>query len=242
MLHPLDAKAVLSIPLGRHCSDDCLIWHSYSKGVFTVKSAYQLAMKISELDMPSSSSSSGPTADWSFVWKCSIPNKIKVFGWKACRNALATLSNLARRRVYVENYCPLCSDQKEDLQHILLYCHFARQVWALSLLPTQTIGAFTGDIEESLAAREAIDLGIKEGWSNIILEGDCQSVINRLIGSTEDFSTIGPVIADIRFMMRQVSHCNVEYIPRQFNSFAHKLARSATHNAEGRNHFPDFIE
>ncbi|KAL0401569.1 UNVERIFIED_CONTAM: hypothetical protein Slati_4186800 [Sesamum latifolium] len=96
-------------------------------------------------------------------------------------------------------------------------------------------------LAESLAAREAIDLGIKEGWSNIILEGDYQSVINRLIGSTEDFSTIGPVIADIHFMMRQVSHCNVEYIPRQFNSFAHKLARSATHNAEYRNHFPDFI-
>ncbi|KAL0320114.1 UNVERIFIED_CONTAM: hypothetical protein Sradi_5272900 [Sesamum radiatum] len=57
-------------------------------------------------------------------------------------------------------------------------------------------------LAESLAAREAIDLGIKEGWSHIILEGDCQSVINKLIDSTEDFSTIGPVIADIRFMMR----------------------------------------
>ncbi|KAL0360896.1 UNVERIFIED_CONTAM: hypothetical protein Sradi_3774100 [Sesamum radiatum] len=104
-------------------------------------------MKISELDMPSSSGSSGLTADWSFVWKCSFPNKIKVFGWKSCRNALATLSNLARRCVDVENCFPLCSHQKEDLQHILLYCQFARQVWALSLLPTHTIGAFTGDIE-----------------------------------------------------------------------------------------------
>ncbi|KAL0287996.1 UNVERIFIED_CONTAM: putative mitochondrial protein [Sesamum radiatum] len=65
ILHPLDAKVVLSIPLGCHCSEDRLICHSDSKGVFTVKSANQLAMKISELDMPSSSGSSGLTADWS---------------------------------------------------------------------------------------------------------------------------------------------------------------------------------
>ncbi|KAL0434060.1 UNVERIFIED_CONTAM: hypothetical protein Slati_2740300 [Sesamum latifolium] len=105
MFHPLDTKVVLSIPLGHNCSKDRLIWHFNSKGVFTVKSSHQHRM-----------------TDWNFIWKHSVPNKVKVFGGKACRNALVTLTNLVRRCVEVANPCSFCSQQIEDLQHILLNC------------------------------------------------------------------------------------------------------------------------
>jgi len=33
---------------------------------------------------------------WNALWKLHIPNKIKVFGWRACQEILPTRSNLAK--------------------------------------------------------------------------------------------------------------------------------------------------
>ncbi|KAK4438347.1 hypothetical protein Salat_0169000 [Sesamum alatum] len=93
---------------------------------------------------------------------------------------------------------------------------------------------------ESLAAKEALKLVIQEGWRNVILEGDFQTVINRM-ASIEDNSLIGPATEDIQHLVRSIPHCIVEYIPREVNSLDHKLARRAVWNEDGINHFSYFL-
>ncbi|KAK4438707.1 hypothetical protein Salat_0205200 [Sesamum alatum] len=94
---------------------------------------------------------------------------------------------------------------------------------------------------KALAAKEALELSILEGWRNIILEGDCQTIITRMQTTDDDNSVIGPVTEDIRHLMRCIPSCRVEYIPRDINSVAHKIARGAARNDDGRNQFPSFI-
>ncbi|KAL0322560.1 UNVERIFIED_CONTAM: hypothetical protein Sangu_1875300 [Sesamum angustifolium] len=124
LFHPFDFGLILTIPLGRHS---------------TLKNAHHLALKISEFGVPSSFG--GLHSDWKFLWHHTIPNKVKIFGWKLCHKALLTLHNLAARRVDVFDCCPLCSQTGELLEHIFVTCPFARQNWVLSCLLWRTISA-----------------------------------------------------------------------------------------------------
>ncbi|KAL0428150.1 UNVERIFIED_CONTAM: hypothetical protein Slati_2989800 [Sesamum latifolium] len=64
------------------------------------------------------------------------PNKVKVFAWKCCRNALATASNIRSRIRNSDTIpCSSCSHTDEDIMHVLKHCPFSRQVWALSGIP-----------------------------------------------------------------------------------------------------------
>ncbi|KAL0424392.1 UNVERIFIED_CONTAM: hypothetical protein Sradi_0974000 [Sesamum radiatum] len=61
-----------------------------------------------------------------------LPNKVKVFAWRICLNALPTSVNLTKRLKEPLGGCPFCHIEEEDTMHILLHCPFARQVWSLS--------------------------------------------------------------------------------------------------------------
>ncbi|KAL0361921.1 UNVERIFIED_CONTAM: hypothetical protein Sradi_3876600, partial [Sesamum radiatum] len=65
-------------------------------GKFTVRSAYHLTCELS--NRPCSSDLLAVEHGWwRKLWQAKIPNKIKVFTWKACLNALPTSVNLVRR-------------------------------------------------------------------------------------------------------------------------------------------------
>ncbi|KAL9448689.1 hypothetical protein AB3S75_016060 [Citrus x aurantiifolia] len=53
-----DAKAISQIPLPRRPHDDQLIWHYDKRGQYSVKSGYQVAMKMKFPDKPSCSTRS----------------------------------------------------------------------------------------------------------------------------------------------------------------------------------------
>ena len=67
---------------------------------------------------------------WRTLWNLKIPNKIKVFGWRACRNILPTRVNLAQRKVIQDNRCEVCKNEGETGIHALWNCGVARDVWA----------------------------------------------------------------------------------------------------------------
>lgn len=50
-----DVEAIMQIPLSRRPNKDQLIWHYNKRGQYSVKSGYQVAMKIKFLDYPSCS-------------------------------------------------------------------------------------------------------------------------------------------------------------------------------------------
>lgn len=47
------------------------------------------------------------------------------------------------------------------------------------------------EFAESLAAREAIQLATQLSWQNVIVEGDCATLIPKLQATHADFSPLG---------------------------------------------------
>ncbi|KAL5759883.1 hypothetical protein ACOSQ2_018721 [Xanthoceras sorbifolium] len=77
---------------------------------------------------PSYSRLSGNEAWWKFLWRMSIPHRIKMFLWKASKNWLPTKSNLFAHKVPVDNLCPLCMKANESTVYALQNCSLLHQV------------------------------------------------------------------------------------------------------------------
>ncbi|KAK4403141.1 putative ribonuclease H protein [Sesamum angolense] len=133
LLWPVDREAILQIPLSISGGPDLLIWHYSNNGLFSVRSAYHLALS-SFLASNAGTSDGRPRYKklWKSIWQAKVPSKAKVFIWRAIRNALPTAANLRRKMPHEEIVCPFCTDTDETIIHTLLHCCFARQVWALS--------------------------------------------------------------------------------------------------------------
>ncbi|KAL0427402.1 UNVERIFIED_CONTAM: hypothetical protein Slati_2915000 [Sesamum latifolium] len=87
-----DADCILGIKLRATVSSDELVWHYESRGMFSVKSAYSLAV-----DLNSEGSCSQTGRAWKYLWKAKVLPKIAVFAWRCVNNALPTNANLKRR-------------------------------------------------------------------------------------------------------------------------------------------------
>ncbi|KAL0390869.1 UNVERIFIED_CONTAM: putative mitochondrial protein [Sesamum calycinum] len=130
MFWPEDRDLILQLPLSLVGSVDLLVWHYSKNGLFSVRSAYHLALSMSV--KASSSGTCWPPQLWHKVWQAPAPNKAKLFIWRAIRNILPTASNLQKRIPYDNFSCPLCESVSEGPIHTFFHCDFARQVWALS--------------------------------------------------------------------------------------------------------------
>ncbi|KAL0358467.1 UNVERIFIED_CONTAM: putative mitochondrial protein [Sesamum angustifolium] len=126
---PEDATLIQSIPLGQFNWADTMVWHYNKNGKFSVKSASHLAQSIAlENPSPLDGQCSTSSSNWQFIWSTKVPNKIKVFLWRLCREAIPTTSNLLRRRCVVEQACLTCGVDTETTKHVFLECSYARQV------------------------------------------------------------------------------------------------------------------
>ena len=63
-----------------------------------------------------------------------VPNKIKHFAWRACRDILATKENLWKRRITKDNICESCGKEPKSACHIFWLCDSAKEVWSSSKL------------------------------------------------------------------------------------------------------------
>ena len=115
-----------------------MIWLHNPRGVFTVKSAYHVARRtISEAAQVGTSRGCTTKQVWDAIWKLRIPNKFKVFAWRACHDILPTAVNLTRRRVVQEEKCSVCTLEPESTIHALWDCAAAQDIWAGSACKLQ---------------------------------------------------------------------------------------------------------
>ncbi|XP_030964645.1 uncharacterized protein LOC115985893 [Quercus lobata] len=129
-LMPKDVESVLTIALSPTLPEDCLIWALTSSGKFTVKSAYRLALEErTDHGVQESSNATCMKKFWSFIWRLRVPNKIRSFTWRACRNILPTKANLFRRKITPDSICEVCGNFEETTSHVLWHCHRAKEVW-----------------------------------------------------------------------------------------------------------------
>lgn len=63
------------------------------------------------------------------IWRLRVPNKLKVFMWKCCNNAVAVRSNLQQRHMRVEGGCGICGREEETANHLFFECEFSKVFW-----------------------------------------------------------------------------------------------------------------
>ena len=77
---PHEAELIKSIPISLQLPEDKLIWALTSNGVFSVRSAYRLAMDQARAEQSGSSSDNGRIRKfWRQLWRLEIPHKVRHF-------------------------------------------------------------------------------------------------------------------------------------------------------------------
>ncbi|KAL4361897.1 hypothetical protein GQ457_04G006420 [Hibiscus cannabinus] len=122
-------EQVCSIPLSKTDLDDEIVWRYDGSGLYNVKSGYKLLLKERQSDYgmyvaaPLSIS-----RFFSSMWGVSLPAKVKINMWRVMNNFLSTYANLQARRLNVNNCCPLCGSEAENVQHIMWECVFVKEL------------------------------------------------------------------------------------------------------------------
>jgi len=66
------------------------------------------------------------------IWK--VKGHLKVaFFWSAALGKILTIKNLRRQGLILVNWCCMCKQDREYVDHLLLYCSMVRELWALAL-------------------------------------------------------------------------------------------------------------
>ncbi|KAH9782560.1 reverse transcriptase domain-containing protein [Citrus sinensis] len=156
----MDADKIVEIPLPRSPKEDTIIWHYDKKGLYSVKSGYQTALSLKFPAMPSSSMTG--KNQWNIIWSLALPEKIRIFAWRAAKNILPSAENLWKRRVIQEPTCQVCKFGVENVFHALVECKAARKIWRLTLFENdimQTAGQdFLSLLHELYSRRNKADL------------------------------------------------------------------------------------
>ena len=113
-------------------TEDTIQWKAESTSMFTVKSAYKLAVIATSPDKEEGCSNMRANRKtWRVIWKQKLPSKVKIHLWRACLNVLPTHLSLCRRCILQDSACQVCRAAPESPTHALWSCPYAGSVWAL---------------------------------------------------------------------------------------------------------------
>ena len=94
--------------------EDKHIWRLSSNGQYSAKLAYEGFFLGSTLFGP-----------WERIWKSWAPPKCRFFVWLVAHNKCWTVDRLARHGLPHPEFCPLCDQEEETIDHLLVHCVFA---------------------------------------------------------------------------------------------------------------------
>lgn len=109
---------VLSLVNLQSGDNDLHTWTPCPSRVFSSKSAYQRFFVGGVTFEPHKR-----------LWLSWAPLKVKIFIWLAAWRRCWTSDRLTRRRLPHSDTYPLCDQQQETIDHILVSCVFTREVW-----------------------------------------------------------------------------------------------------------------
>lgn len=64
------------------------------------------------------------------MWKQVLPPKLKLFSWSLIKGKLQTRKKLSKFIPNINTQCPMCNNHEEEIDHLFLHCHYAKQVWS----------------------------------------------------------------------------------------------------------------
>ncbi|CAA7050030.1 unnamed protein product [Microthlaspi erraticum] len=110
-------------------------WFFTKTGRYTVKSGYAIAQQALEANSPNFF---GPDTQrlQAQVWKVQYTQKLQHFIWQALTGCIAVGDRLRSRGMQIDPQCMWCGMATETVNHTLFEFPPARQVWALSPIPT----------------------------------------------------------------------------------------------------------
>ncbi|WVZ63192.1 hypothetical protein U9M48_012845 [Paspalum notatum var. saurae] len=102
------------------------------------------------------------------------PLRCKFFAWLAIKNRVCTADRLAKRGLPHPAVCPLCDQAEETIQHVLVSCVFARQVWTLifhdlglpSIVPQPGCTRFSNWWGQSI---KSVEKAIRKGLNSLVI-------------------------------------------------------------------------
>ncbi|KAH9783091.1 putative reverse transcriptase/RNA-dependent DNA polymerase [Citrus sinensis] len=140
----MDADLITKIPLPRRPREDEMIWHYGKNGQFSVRSGYRTALQIKFPAMPLSSVAS--KNEWNIIWSLALPQKIRIFAWRAAKNQLPSAENLWRKKIIQDPTCQVCKMGTENVFHALVACKSAEKMWKLIHFDDDIHAAHSQDI------------------------------------------------------------------------------------------------
>ncbi|XP_062028650.1 uncharacterized protein LOC133744575 [Rosa rugosa] len=94
-------------------------------------------------------------------------------------------------------------------------------------LAVPQVGNLSPRSVEALALLHGLRFAAHVGFSNIEIEGDALSVINTLHDSSEDLSSEGHIIDEVKSLAQSLFICSSHFVKRVGNQVAHRLAKEA---------------
>ena len=119
--------------------EDEMRWLDSSSGKFSVKSFYQIIKGGREAVVPRK-----------LIWFSGIPTKVSFFVWTTALNRILTIDNLVRRGWVLVNRCCMCGMAAESVDHLMLHCVVASQLWALIFALFGLLWAQPGTVSAAL--------------------------------------------------------------------------------------------
>ncbi|XP_054791189.1 uncharacterized protein LOC129296624 [Prosopis cineraria] len=71
---------------------------------------------------------------WKQIWSLKIHLKVRHFMWQALNHSLATKEALFSPKCAADPLCPICKENLETIEHLLLLCEWSHKVWHGSYL------------------------------------------------------------------------------------------------------------
>lgn len=110
-----DAKAILATPIPRSQVCDRISWSLAVDGKYSVKSGYKFWHSNF-----STCRRVNHEKGWRGLWGLDVPQKVKIFMWRICRNNVPVHVLLRGRGVQTPIICPMCETNVEHLRHIYI--------------------------------------------------------------------------------------------------------------------------
>ncbi|RYR54234.1 hypothetical protein Ahy_A06g029501 [Arachis hypogaea] len=110
--------------------EDNLYWPWREDGIYSIRTGYYVARRAEQnMKHGGPSTSENKKEIWKEVWRMEVPQKIKMFLWRACHDILPVGSNLYKRKMAPDPVCQICLKSSETVEHALLLCDWARATW-----------------------------------------------------------------------------------------------------------------